>query len=74
MCATIPPELQDLFNIKWDAKRQRVLDANFNMLRRTHRFIPDRFRTVRPAVWAERRMAGEDVDMIEKARRARRKL
>jgi len=71
---TLPPELQDLFNIKWDSKRQKVLDANFKMLRRTHRFIPDRFRTVRPAVWAERRMAGEDVDMIQKARRARRHL
>ena len=71
---TLPPELQDLYNIKWDPNRQRVLDANFNMLRRTHRFIPGRFRTVRPAVWAERRMAGEDIDLIEKARRARRNL
>lgn len=71
---TLPSELQDLFNIKWDSKRQRVLDANFNLLRRTHRFIPDRYRTVRPAVWAERRMAGEEVDMIEKARKARRNL
>ena len=71
---TLPPELQALFNIRWDKKRDRVLDANFNLLRRTHRFIPDRFRTVRPAVWAERRMAGEDVDMIGKARQARRNL
>lgn len=71
---TLPPELQDLYNITWDSKRQRILDANFRMIRRTHRFVPDRFRTVRPAVWAERRMAGEDVDMIEKARRARRHL
>ena len=71
---TLPPELQDLYNIKWDSKRQRVLDANFKMMRRTHRFVPDRFRTVRPAAWAQRRIAGEDVDMIEKARRARRQL
>lgn len=71
---TLPPELQDLFNIKWDSKRQKVLDANFSVLRRAHRFVPDRFRTVRPAAWAERRMAGEQVDMIEKARQARRHL
>ncbi len=71
---TLPKEVQDLFNIKWDSKRQRVLDANFKMLRRTHRFIPNRFRTVRPAAWAEQRMAGKNVDMLEKARKARRNL
>ena len=71
---TLPTELQELFNIRWDSKRQRALDANFAVLRGTHRFVPDRFRTVRPAVWAERRMAGEDIDLIEKARRVRRNL
>ena len=71
---TLPVELQELFNITWDSKRQRVLDANFKMLRRTHRFVPDRLRTVRPAVWAERRMAGEDINLIEIARQARRDL
>lgn len=71
---TLPTELQELFNIRWDSKRQRALDANFAVLRGTHRFVPDRFRTVRPAVWAERRMAGEDIDLIEKARQARRNL
>lgn len=71
---TLPPELQDLYNVTWDGKRQRILDANLGILRRVHRFLPDRLRTVRPAAWAQRRLAGEHIDLIEKAREARRQL
>ena len=71
---TLPEEIQDLYNITWDAKRQRLLDANLTLLRSSHRFVPNRFRLVRPAAWAERRMAGESIDLIERAREARRKI
>lgn len=71
---TLAPELQELYNITWDAKRERLLDANLALLRRTRPFLPDRLRTVRPAAWAERRLAGEHIDLIEKAREARRQL
>ncbi|MBT8202518.1 MAG: DUF2236 domain-containing protein [Acidimicrobiia bacterium] len=71
---TLPPELQELYNVSWDANRERLLNLNLAMLRRSHRFLPDRLRTVRPAAWAERRLAGEHIDLIEKAREARRQL
>lgn len=71
---TLPPELQDLYNVTWDRKRQRLLDANLALLRRTRPALPGRLRTVRPAAWAERRLAGEHIDLIEKARQARRQL
>jgi uncharacterized protein (DUF2236 family) len=71
---TLAPELQDLYNVTWDAKRQRVLDANLAMLRRTRPILPDRLRTVRPAAWAKRRLAGEHIDLIQLARDARRQL
>ena len=71
---TLPEEIQDLYNITWDAKRQRLLDANLTLLRSSHRFVPNRFRLVRPAAWAERRMAGENIDLIERAREARRRI
>ncbi len=68
------PELQDLYNLTWDRKRQRLLEANLAVLRRARPFLPDRLRTVRPAAWAKRRLAGEHIDLIEKAREARRQL
>lgn len=71
---TLPPELQDLYNIEWDRRRQQILDANLTLLRLSHRFVPARFRLVRPAAWAERRMAGEHIDLIERAREARRRI
>jgi uncharacterized protein (DUF2236 family) len=71
---TLAPELQDLYNVTWDGKRQRVLDANLAMLRRIRPFLPDRLRTVRPAAWAKRRLAGEHIDLIQLAREARRQL
>lgn len=71
---TLPPELQDLYNVTWDARRQRLLDANLAVLRRTRPVLPGRLRTVRPAAWAQRRLAGEHIDLIEKARQARRQL
>ncbi len=71
---TLPPELQDLYNLTWDRKRQRLLDANLAVLRRARPFLPDRLRTVRPAAWPKRRLAGEHIDLIEKAREARRQL
>jgi uncharacterized protein (DUF2236 family) len=71
---TLPSELQDLYNVTWDHKRQRVLDANLALLRRARPLLPDRLRTVRPAAWAQRRLAGEHIDLIEKARDARRQL
>jgi len=69
---TLPDELQELYNITWDGKRQRLLDANLVMLRRARPFLPDRLRTVRPAAWAQRRLAGEHIDLIGRAREARR--
>lgn len=69
---TLPLELQELYNVRWDAKRQRLLDANLAVLRRARPFLPDRLRTVRPAAWAQRRLAGEHIDLIERARQARR--
>lgn len=69
---TLPVELQELYNVRWDAKRQRLLDANLAVLRRARPFLPDRLRTVRPAAWAQRRLAGEHIDLIERARQARR--
>lgn len=71
---TLPPELQELYNVTWDGRRQRLLDANLALLRRSRPLLPDRLRTVRPAAWAERRLAGEHIDLIEKARQARRQL
>jgi uncharacterized protein (DUF2236 family) len=71
---TLPEELQDLYNVTWDRKRQRLLDANLAALRRARPLLPDRLRTVRPAAWAQRRLAGEHIDLIEKARQARRHL
>ncbi|MDH3540248.1 MAG: DUF2236 domain-containing protein [Acidimicrobiia bacterium] len=71
---TLAPELQDLYNVPWDRKRQRVLDASLALLRRTRPILPDRLRTVRPAAWAKRRLAGENIDLIKLAREARRQL
>ena len=71
---TLPPELQDMYNITWDDKRQKVLDANLAVLRRVRPILPDRLRTVRPAAWAQRRLAGEHIDLIEMARKARQQL
>ncbi|MGI9648438.1 MAG: hypothetical protein ACR2OI_07965, partial [Acidimicrobiia bacterium] len=71
---TLPIELQELYNVTWDGKRQRLLDVNLAVLRRARPFLPDRLRTVRPAAWAQRRLAGEHVDLIEKARQARRSM
>lgn len=71
---TLAPELQDLYNVTWDAKRQRVLDANLAMMRRTRPILPERLRLVRPAAWAKRRLAGEHIDLIQLARDARRQL
>lgn len=71
---TLAPELRDLYNVTWDVKRQRVLDANLAMMRRTRPILPERLRTVRPAAWAKRRLDGEDIDLIGMARDARRQL
>ncbi|NNJ48130.1 MAG: DUF2236 domain-containing protein [Acidimicrobiia bacterium] len=71
---TLPPELQDLYNVTWDDRRQKLLDANLAGLRRIRPILPDRARTVRPAAWARRRLAGEKIDLIAKAREARRQL
>lgn len=71
---TLAPELRDLYNVTWDVKRQRVLDANLAMMRRTRPILPERLRTVRPAAWAKRRLNGEDIDLIGMARDARRQL
>ncbi len=71
---TLPPELQDLYNVTWDGRRQKILDANLAGLRRIRPILPDRARTVRPAAWARRRLAGEHIDLIGMAREARRQL
>ena len=71
---TLPTELQELYNITWDRKRRLLLDANLAMLRSVRPVLPDRLRTVRPAAWAQRRLAGEHIDLIEKARRARKRM
>jgi uncharacterized protein (DUF2236 family) len=71
---TLPDELQELYNVRWDRKRQRVLDTNLALLRRARPLLPDRLRTVRPAAWAQRRLAGEHIDLIEKARQARKRM
>jgi len=71
---TLPPELRDMYSITWDGKRQRILDANLAVLRKVRPILPDRLRTVRPAAWAERRIAGEHIDLIGMAREARRQL
>lgn len=71
---TLPPELREMYNIKWDAKRQRFLDANLSLLKLVRPILPNRARTVRPAAWAQRRLAGESIDLIEMARQARRQL
>lgn len=71
---TLPAEIQDLYNIAWDRKRQGFLEANLAVLRSARPFLPDRLRTVRPAAWAQRRLSGEDIDLIGMAREARRRL
>ena len=71
---TLPVELQELYNVTWDGKRQRFLDANLAVLRHARPFLPDRLRSVRPAAWAERRLAGEHIDLIERAREARKRM
>ncbi len=71
---TLAPEIQDLYLVKWDAKRSKVLEANLTVLRRARPLLPDRLRTVRPAAWARRRLAGEPIDLIGMARDARRQL
>jgi uncharacterized protein (DUF2236 family) len=71
---TLPFRLQELYGVEWDGKRQKWLDLNLAFLRKARPFLPRRMNTVMPAVWAERRLRGEAVDMIEAARRARRNM
>jgi uncharacterized protein (DUF2236 family) len=71
---TLPAALQDLYNVRWSRARQTVLDANLALLRRLHPILPGRLRTVRPAAWARQRLAGENIDLIARAREARRQL
>lgn len=71
---TLPPPLQELYGFEWDRKRQLWLDGNLALMKRARPLLPQRMRTVMPAIWAERRLKGETVDMIEEARRARRQM
>ncbi len=54
---TMDPRLRDLYGLTWHPWQQKVLDANFALMRAAHPFIPYRFRITLPARWAELRMA-----------------
>jgi uncharacterized protein (DUF2236 family) len=59
---TLDPRLRELYGFRWTSTQQRWLDMNLAMLRRSLPIIPNRFRTILPARWAEWRVADGDTD------------
>ncbi len=53
---TLPEELRRLYGIKWNPARQRWLDANLRLLGVIRPWLPDRFRLIAPARWAQDRL------------------
>lgn len=62
---TLPSRLRDLYRVPWSPGRQRILEANFALIRRSRPLLPYRYRTILPARWADWRLAapppGSDV-------------
>lgn len=56
---TLPSELQQIYNVTWDARRQRWLDLNLAAMAASRRFLPKPLRLIGPARWAEERLAGK---------------
>jgi len=54
---TLDPRLRDLYGLRWDGARERLLRANLAMLRGTVPVIPHRYRYILPARWADLRLA-----------------
>jgi uncharacterized protein (DUF2236 family) len=53
---TLDPALRELYGFDWSASKQRFLDANLTLIRRSVPLLPYRFRTILPARWADWRM------------------
>ena len=54
---TLPPAVRDLYGFGWTPPKQRLLDANFALMRMAVPRLPWRVRTIVPARWADLRLA-----------------
>ena len=54
---TLDWRLRELYGFRWTSTQQRWLDMNLAVLRSSLPVIPNRFRTILPARWAEWRVA-----------------
>ena len=52
---TLPDAMRDLYDLSWSPAKQRILDANLALIRRSLPFVPYRLRTIVPARWADAR-------------------
>jgi uncharacterized protein (DUF2236 family) len=54
---TLPDRLRSLYGLAWRPVQQRILDANFGLMRAAVPVLPWRVRTIVPARWADLRLA-----------------
>lgn len=54
---TLDPRVRALYGLEWKPWQQKLLDANFALMKAAHPVIPYRYRVTLPARWAELRMA-----------------
>ena len=52
---TLHPELREVYGMTWSPSKQRLLDANLALVRRSLPLVPYRLRTIVPARWADAR-------------------
>lgn len=65
---TLPPELQELYEVDWSRGRQQLLDANMRFLNEIRPWLPQRYRWIGPARWSAMRLAGNpDLRLAEMA-------
>ena len=53
---TLDPRLRELYGIVWTDAQQKWLDTNLALITRVRPFIPNRYRTILPARWADLRL------------------
>ena len=54
---TLPPELKELYGVRWGTGRELAMRASLRALRGVRPLLPARFRLILPALQAERRLA-----------------